>query len=73
MGADILAEARRSAERLQHIVDAARPELILHGHLHRSDRVTVDGTTVVSLAQERHPGNAVAVDLATLDVAPIPL
>lgn len=70
---DILAEARLSTERLQHIVDTAEPELILHGHLHRSDRITEAGTTVISLAQERHPGNLVAVDLATLDVVPIPL
>lgn len=62
------AEAHR--ERLGRAVDAIKPQLLVHGHLHLRDQRTVNfdhgPVEVLSLDKNAQPGNSVVVDAKTL-------
>jgi len=68
--------ARNSAhrERLQRIVDAARPEHLLHGHLHRAYRRTCDfgygPVEVAGLAADGKLSNFAVLDVITMTWQP---
>jgi len=68
--------ARNSAhrERLQRIVDAARPGHLLHGHLHRAYRRTCDfgygPVEVAGLAADGKLSNFAVLDVITMTWQP---
>ena len=64
---DALADSAASRARVTEVWDAARPELLMHGHMHvAGGDATEDGRRVASLGREAHEGHLGFLDLNTL-------
>ncbi|WP_421735712.1 metallophosphoesterase family protein [Cellulomonas sp.] len=75
--ADLVAEADELRARLLRAVQITRPRLVFCGHWHTrriyDQRVDDETTTTVHVLNREHTvGNAILLDLTTLDVAPLP-
>ena len=65
--AEALAESAKSRARVSEVWDAARPELLLHGHMHTpGGGVAEDGRRVVSLGRDIQEDNLAILDMTTL-------
>lgn len=64
---ETLAESAQSRERVRQVWDAARPELLMHGHMHvAGGGTTDDGRRVASLGRDTMQGSLAFLDLRTL-------
>ena len=64
---DALAYAAMGAGRITAAWEAVTPDLLVHGHLHVQDAVTLpSGQRIVSLAEEGNPGNVMLLNLETM-------
>lgn len=71
---DARAESARSRARVEHVWDAVRPGMFMHGHLHvYGDRTLDDGRQIISLNRDAMAGNAGVLDMALLEFEPLPL
>lgn len=63
--------SERHEERLQRIVDAVRPQHLMHGHLHRAYSRTVDfgygPVSVTGLAADKQAGNCAVLNVQTME------
>lgn len=65
----VSAATARSRNQVQRVVDATRPHLHAHGHLHvAGEGVSALGTRVVSLGRDGDPGAIARLDLVNLTV-----
>jgi len=61
-------------ERVERVWEGVQPKVLLHGHMHVfGDRELDDGRKVISLACDGMAGNVGVLDMATLELAPMPL
>ena len=66
-GTDALAYADVGARRITAAWDAVAPDVLVHGHFHVQDTVTLpSGQRIVSLAGEENPGNVLLLNLDTM-------
>ncbi len=64
---ETLAESAQSRERVRQVWDAARPELLMHGHMHvAGGGATDDGRRVASFGRDTMQGSLAFLDLRTL-------
>lgn len=64
---DALADSAASRTRVASVWDAARPELLVHGHMHAPGGGTYgDGRRVASLGRDGQQGNLAILDMKTL-------
>ena len=64
---DAIAYAGVGARRITAAWEAVAPDLLVHGHFHVRDAVTLpSGQRIVSLAAEADPGNVLLLDLDTM-------
>lgn len=64
---DALAYADVGARRITAAWDAVAPDVLVHGHFHVQDTVTLpSGQRIVSLAAEENPGNVLLLNLDTM-------
>ena len=67
---DALAESAASRERVAAVWGAARPELLIHGHMHvPGGGTTADGRRVASLGRDGQQGNLAILEMSTLTMA----
>lgn len=64
---DALADSAASRARIAEVWDAARPELLIHGHMHvPAGGRSADGRRVASLGRDGQEGNLGILDMRTL-------
>lgn len=73
IAAEALEASAASRDKIEQVWNAARPKLLLHGHMHVYDELTAADRRVISLNRDTWPGNAGLLNLETLAFAPLSL